>query len=75
MWTGKGPVTKQSHHMHTVFKFVKNLSLSSRSAAVDSTGREINRNRLIALMAAIVLEEVRLLILAISDLSLFFYNP
>ncbi|KAJ4805831.1 phosphoglucosamine mutase family protein [Rhynchospora pubera] len=28
-----------------------------RSAAVDSTGREINRNRLIALMAAIVLEE------------------
>ncbi|KAJ3678478.1 hypothetical protein LUZ60_002281 [Juncus effusus] len=28
-----------------------------RSAAVDSTGCEINRNRLIALMAAIVLEE------------------
>ncbi|KAK9124254.1 hypothetical protein Sjap_013856 [Stephania japonica] len=28
-----------------------------RSAAVDSTGRELNRNRLIALMAAIVLEE------------------
>ncbi|KAI3849720.1 hypothetical protein MKW98_026634 [Papaver atlanticum] len=28
-----------------------------RSAAVDSTGREFNRNRLIALMAAIVLEE------------------
>jgi hypothetical protein len=30
-----------------------------RSAAVDSRGRELNRNRLIALMAAIVLEEVR----------------
>ncbi|KAK5795157.1 uncharacterized protein LOC108486934 isoform X1 [Gossypium arboreum] len=28
-----------------------------RSAAVDSTGRELNRNRLIALMSAIVLEE------------------
>ncbi|KAF9599541.1 hypothetical protein IFM89_038807 [Coptis chinensis] len=28
-----------------------------RSAAVDSTGREFNRNRLIALMCAIVLEE------------------
>ncbi|XP_062188320.1 uncharacterized protein LOC133891607 isoform X3 [Phragmites australis] len=28
-----------------------------RSAAVDSSGRELNRNRLIALMAAIVLEE------------------
>lgn len=28
-----------------------------RSAAVDSSGREINRNRLIALMSAIVLEE------------------
>lgn len=32
---------------------------SCRSAAVDSSGREVNRNRLIALMAAIVLEEVR----------------
>jgi hypothetical protein len=30
-----------------------------RSAAVDSSGRELNRNRLIALMSAIVLEEVR----------------
>jgi hypothetical protein len=30
-----------------------------RSAAVDSSGRELNRNRLIALMAAIVIEEVR----------------
>ncbi|CAI7830180.1 unnamed protein product, partial [Closterium sp. NIES-54] len=30
-----------------------------RAAAVDSSGREINRNRLIALIAAIVLEEVR----------------
>lgn len=30
-----------------------------RSAAVDSTGREFNRNRLIALLSAIVLEEVR----------------
>lgn len=29
-----------------------------RSAAVDSTGREFNRNRLIALLSAIVLEEV-----------------
>uniref|UniRef100_A0A0D3GQH0 phosphoglucomutase (alpha-D-glucose-1,6-bisphosphate-dependent) n=1 Tax=Oryza barthii TaxID=65489 RepID=A0A0D3GQH0_9ORYZ len=29
-----------------------------RSAAVDSSGRELNRNRLIALMSAIVLEEV-----------------
>ncbi|XP_057979615.1 uncharacterized protein LOC131165657 isoform X2 [Malania oleifera] len=28
-----------------------------RSAAVDSTGREFNRNRLIALMSAIILEE------------------
>ncbi|XP_065871201.1 uncharacterized protein [Euphorbia lathyris] len=28
-----------------------------RSAAVDSTGRELNRNRLIALLSAIVLEE------------------
>ncbi|NLJ70012.1 MAG: phosphomannomutase/phosphoglucomutase [Clostridiaceae bacterium] len=28
-----------------------------RSSAVDATGREINRNRIIALMAAIVLEE------------------
>ncbi|KAG5533205.1 hypothetical protein RHGRI_027424 [Rhododendron griersonianum] len=28
-----------------------------RSAAVDSTGRELNRNRLIALMSAIVLED------------------
>ncbi|GMN51078.1 hypothetical protein TIFTF001_020235 [Ficus carica] len=28
-----------------------------RSAAVDSTGREFNRNRLIALMSAVVLEE------------------
>ncbi|VAI14491.1 unnamed protein product [Triticum turgidum subsp. durum] len=28
-----------------------------RSAAVDSSGRELNRNRLIALMSAIVLEE------------------
>jgi hypothetical protein len=33
---------------------------------VDSTGREFNRNRLIALMAAIVLEEVRLLLLFVS---------
>lgn len=31
-----------------------------RSAAVDSSGREFNRNRLIALMSAIVLEEVSL---------------
>ena len=31
-----------------------------RSAAVDSSGRELNRNRLIALMSAIVLEEVRI---------------
>lgn len=29
-----------------------------RSAAVDSTGREFNRNRLIALISAIILEEV-----------------
>lgn len=29
-----------------------------RSAAVDSAGCEFNRNRLIALMSAIVLEEV-----------------
>ncbi|KAK2427838.1 phosphoglucosamine mutase family protein [Trifolium repens] len=29
-----------------------------RSAAVDSTGCEFNRNRLIGLMAAVVLEEV-----------------
>lgn len=34
-------------------------SVSFRSAAVDSNGREFNRNRLIALMSAIVLEEVR----------------
>ena len=34
-------------------------SVSFRSAAVDSNGREVNRNRLIALMSAIVLEEVR----------------
>lgn len=33
-------------------------SFCFRSAAVDSTGREFNRNRLIALMSAIVLEEV-----------------
>ncbi|THG07655.1 hypothetical protein TEA_024227 [Camellia sinensis var. sinensis] len=32
-----------------------------RSAAVDSSGRELNRNRLIALMSAIVLEEVSFL--------------
>lgn len=31
---------------------------------MDFTGREFNRNRLIALMAAIVLEEVRFLTLA-----------
>jgi len=36
---------------------------------VDFTGREFNRNRLIALMAAIVLEEVRLLALAYSRLD------
>jgi hypothetical protein len=30
-----------------------------RAAAVDSSGRELNRNRLIALMAAIVLAEVK----------------
>jgi hypothetical protein len=47
--------------MPTVSKFVKYQSLPSRSAAVDFTGREFNRNRLIALMAAIVLEEVRLI--------------
>lgn len=35
------------------------MPFSFRSAAVDSTGREFNRNRLIALMSAIVLEEVR----------------
>lgn len=57
--------------MHDVFRFVIHQYLSSRSAAVDSTGREFNRNRLIALMAAIVLEEVRLLCLAISDLVFF----
>ncbi|VAI14488.1 unnamed protein product [Triticum turgidum subsp. durum] len=34
----------------------KNLDFC-RSAAVDSSGRELNRNRLIALMSAIVLEE------------------
>ena len=32
---------------------------SERSAAVDSSGREFNRNRLIALLSAIVLEQVR----------------
>lgn len=35
------------------------ISVSFRSAAVDSTGLEFNRNRLIALMSAIVLEGVR----------------
>jgi len=29
-----------------------------RAAAVDSSGRELNRNRLIALLSAIVLEQV-----------------
>ena len=36
----------------------KNLDFC-RSAAVDSSGCELNRNRLIALISAIVLEEVR----------------
>lgn len=34
------------------------IRLLVRSAAVDSSGREFNRNRLIALMSAIILEEV-----------------
>lgn len=34
------------------------FSIFVRSAAVDSSGRELNRNRLIALMSAIVLEDV-----------------
>ncbi|CDY43087.1 BnaC05g36900D [Brassica napus] len=32
---------------------------SERSAAVDSSGREFNRNRLIALLSAIFLEQIR----------------
>jgi len=43
-----------------------------RSAAVDSSGHELNRNRLIALMAAIVLEEVRF---SSSELQLYFVPP
>lgn len=34
------------------------LYLIYRAAAVDSSGRELNRNRLIALLSAIVLEQV-----------------
>lgn len=39
-------------------EFVSWLLVSPRSAAVDSNGRELNSNRLIALMSVIVLEEV-----------------
>lgn len=39
--------------------YLKYVIICFRSAAVDSTGREFNRNRLIALISAIVLEEVR----------------
>ncbi|KAF3588192.1 hypothetical protein F2Q69_00027501 [Brassica cretica] len=35
------------------------LGFYNRSAAVDSSGREFNRNRLIGLLSAIVLEQVR----------------
>lgn len=66
MWTGKDLLI--NWFCFIAFEFVKHMSLSSRSAAVDSTGREFNRNRLIALMAAIVLEEVRLLYLAMPGL-------
>lgn len=41
-----------------IFSFAYCHLLGFRSAAVDSSGRELNRNRLIALMSAIVLEEV-----------------
>ncbi|GFZ05845.1 phosphoglucosamine mutase family protein [Actinidia rufa] len=44
-----------------------------RSAAVDSVGREFNRNRLIALMSAIVLEEVSFLYLA-AHMMFDFYS-
>lgn len=40
-----------------------------RSAAVDSNGREFNRNRLIALMSSIVLEEVFVYLLSEEMLS------
>ncbi|KAF2556585.1 hypothetical protein F2Q68_00014121 [Brassica cretica] len=35
------------------------LGFYNKSAAVDSSGREFNRNRLIALLSAIVLEQIR----------------
>ena len=48
---------------------------SFRSAAVDSTGHEFNRNRLIALMSAIVLEEVRFSCSAVSRTVMVIFEP
>lgn len=56
MLTG-AKITIEILHMRNKIN-AKNLDFC-RSAAVDSSGRELNRNRLIALMSAIVLEEVR----------------
>lgn len=55
----------QSIRFGSVELSTTNLKLrifSCRSAAVDSSGRELNRNRLIALISAIVLEEVDFLV-------------
>jgi len=48
-----------NHIAHSCISSFQCKIVSCRSAAVDSIGREFNRNRLIALMSAIVLEEVR----------------
>lgn len=53
---------------YILFYFIFLIS-ACRSAAVDSTGIEFNRNRLIALMSAIVLEEVRFSSYCIKDLD------
>ena len=57
MSTGANIISKVLHMCSNNIG-AKNLDFC-RSAAVDSSGHELNRNRLIALMSAIVLEEVR----------------
>lgn len=50
----------------------RSIGILVRSAAVDSSGRELNRNRLIALMSAIVLEEVCLFLIIMSYILVVF---
>lgn len=70
MLTGKGAQSLRSFSMHILYFLI--TYISPRSAAVDSAGRELNRNRLIALMSAIVLEEVSYLDLALH-ITVAFY--